>query len=320
MPIFGPTTGKALLLWLAAAALGVATSHAGFTSGAAAQEAAVPYRNMPKIAPTGARIPKYIEVPGRRQGPPVDPAKGYRIETLGKDLYMVTENVYQAMFLVYENGVVVADAPPTLAAAIPKAIAEVTDKPITHLIYSHSHIDHIGGAGTLGGQPIIVAHEETRKTLARANDPRRPVPTVTFTDQYVLNVGSHRLELTYHGNGHAPGNIFIYAPAKRRHGGRCHLPGLDDVASLQLRRTFPGSPPSRKDQSRSTLKPLFPVTLRAAAQRRTSSCRASFSMTSRRLRARPCSRQRSARSSTRATSPTRLRSSAITSTGSLSSV
>ena len=32
------------------------------------------------------------------------------------------------------------------AGLIRRAIAEVTDKPITHLIYSHSHIDHIGGA------------------------------------------------------------------------------------------------------------------------------------------------------------------------------
>ena len=46
-------------------------------------------------------------------------------------------------------------------AVIPKAIVEVTDKPIAHLIYSHAHTDHIGGARSLGGQPIIVAHAET---------------------------------------------------------------------------------------------------------------------------------------------------------------
>src|SRR5258708_25289841 len=90
---------------------------------------------------------------------------------------------------------------------IPKAIAEVTDKPITHVIYSHSHADHIGGAGGLGGQPIIIAHEETRKLLARDNDPRRPLPTVTFADTYTLKVGTETLELSYHGNGHEPGNI-----------------------------------------------------------------------------------------------------------------
>jgi glyoxylase-like metal-dependent hydrolase (beta-lactamase superfamily II) len=156
-----------------------------------------------------------MDVPDAAKGPPVDPAKGYRIQRLGRDLYMVTENAYQAMFLVYDAGVVVVDAPPTIAAAIPTAIAEITDKPITHLIYSHSHTDHIGGAASLGGRPAIIAHEETRKLVARANDPRRPLPTVTFGDTHVLSVGSHKLELSYHGNGHEPGNIFIYAPAQK---------------------------------------------------------------------------------------------------------
>src|SRR6185436_15277326 len=98
---------------------------------------------------------------------------------------------------------------------IKPAIAEMTDKPITHLIYTHSHIDHIGGARGLGGKLVIIAHEETKKLLARANDPERPLPTVTFTDKYVLKVGTKVLELSYHGVAHEPGNIFIYAPAQR---------------------------------------------------------------------------------------------------------
>ena len=119
------------------------------------------------------------------------------------------------MFLVYDRGVVVVDAPPDYAAHIPQAIAEVSDKPITHIIYSHSHIDHIAGARGLGGHPVIIAHEETQRLLKRASDPNRPLPTVTFSDRYTLHVGNQVLELSYHGNGHEPGNIFIHAPAQR---------------------------------------------------------------------------------------------------------
>ena len=128
---------------------------------------------------------------------------------------MVTDNAYQSTFLVYEGGVVVIDAPPGYAAKIPLAIAEVTKAPITHVIYSHAHIDHIGGTKSLGGQPTIIAHEETRRLLERAADPNRPLPTVTFADRYTLKVGAQVLELSYHGNGHEPGNIFISAPAQR---------------------------------------------------------------------------------------------------------
>jgi len=170
---------------------------------------------MPSIAPIGVRIGKYIDVPASSQGPAIDAAKGYRLQNLGDGLYMVSDNAIQSMFLVHDRGVVVVDAPQNLAAYIPKAIAEVTDKPITHIIYSHSHADHIGGTTALGGHPTIIAHEETLRLLKRSADPNRPLPTVTFSDQYTLRVGKQVLELSYHGNGHEPGNIFIYAPAQR---------------------------------------------------------------------------------------------------------
>src|ERR1700687_2889244 len=174
-----------------------------------------PYPNMPSIAPIGVRIGKYLDVPSLSQGPPIDPAKGYRVQDLGSGLYMITDNAIQSMFLVYDRGVVVIDAPQSLAVYIPKAIAELTNNPITHLIYSHSHADHIGGAKALGGHPIIIAHEETLRLLKRDADPNRPLPTVTFSDKYTLRAGKQVLELSYHGNAHEPGNIFIYAPAQR---------------------------------------------------------------------------------------------------------
>jgi glyoxylase-like metal-dependent hydrolase (beta-lactamase superfamily II) len=170
---------------------------------------------MPNIAPIGARISHYLAVPEEAKAPAVDPAKGYRLEEVGKGLYMITDNAYQSMFMVYETGVVVVDAPPGYAAHIVQGIREVTDKPITHLIYSHSHTDHIAGAKSLGDVPVIIAHEETKRLLVRDKDPNRPLPTVTFRDKYTLRAGSQELDLSYHGDGHEPGNIFIYAPAQR---------------------------------------------------------------------------------------------------------
>jgi glyoxylase-like metal-dependent hydrolase (beta-lactamase superfamily II) len=67
----------------------------------------------------------------------------------------------------------------------------------------------------LGRIPIIIAHAETKRLLARDNDRQRPLPTVTFQDRYSLKVGSQVLELSYHGDAHEPGNIFIYAPAQQ---------------------------------------------------------------------------------------------------------
>lgn len=175
-----------------------------------------PYPNMPSIAPIGVRTGKYFDIPASAQGPAIDPAKGYRLQDFGDGLYMITDNQIQSMFLVYDRGVVVMDAPQSYAAHIRQAIAEVGGgKSITHLIYSHSHADHIGGAKALGDVPIIISQEETLRLLKRDGDPNRPLPTVTFTDKYTLHVGDQVLALSYHGPGHAPGNIFIYAPKQR---------------------------------------------------------------------------------------------------------
>ncbi|WP_246777627.1 MBL fold metallo-hydrolase [Rhizobium sp. BG4] len=167
------------------------------------------------IAPIGTRPATFMKIPAAARGPEIDQAKGYRIESLGAGLYMVTDNSYQSMFMVYDTGVVVVDAPPSYARKLKQAIAEVTDKPITHLIYSHAHADHIGGAGGLGGTPVIIAHAATKRLLERDADPQRPIPTVTFSDQYTLRLGPQVLELSYPGNGHEPGNIMIYARSQK---------------------------------------------------------------------------------------------------------
>jgi len=210
-------TIKTFLLTAAIGVLGALHGSSAQAGAACSTQgcAGTPYTNMPDIAPIGPRTGKYMDIPDSAKGPAIDAAKGYRVQQLGRGLYMVTDNVYQAMFLVHEKGVVVVDAPPSIAAFIPKAIAEVTTKPITHLIYSHSHSDHIGGAKSLGGQPIIIAHAETKKLLERAHDANRPLPTQTFDNHHRLSLGSQTLELSYHGNGHEPGNIFIYAPEQR---------------------------------------------------------------------------------------------------------
>jgi glyoxylase-like metal-dependent hydrolase (beta-lactamase superfamily II) len=197
---------------ICAAALAVAVAA---SAADASDKADAPYPNMPDIAPIGVRIGHHIPIPEAAKGPPIDPAKGYRLQELGKGLYMITDNAYQSMFMVHESGVVVVDAPPGYAAKIVPGIREVSDKPITHLIYSHSHTDHIGGMKELGVVPTIIAHEETKRLLMRAKDPNRPLPTVTFKDRYTLKVGSQVLELSYPGEAHEPGNIFIHAPAQQ---------------------------------------------------------------------------------------------------------
>jgi len=177
---------------------------------------------MPDIAPPIVRTAKYLPVSAAARGPAIDSKKGYRSERLGTGAFLVTDGVYQALFVVHADGVVLVDAPPSIGAKINQAIAEAAPgKRITHLIYSHAHIDHIGFAGDIvRANPgiTIVAHEETQKLLSRANDEHRPVPTDTFAGigkPYTVSVAGQTLRLEYPGPNHEPGNIEIYHDASK---------------------------------------------------------------------------------------------------------
>ncbi len=167
-------------------------------------------------------------VPDIAKGVPISQDKGYAVKEINNGLYWVTEGAYTAMFLTTGQGVIVVDAPPSFGDKMLKAIAEVTDEPITHVVYSHAHADHIGGAYLFPKNATYIAHVQTKHRLERMNDKDRPfpygmfvggkpvpMPTVTFEDNYTLNVGNQTLKLEYKGDDHEPGNIYVYAPKQK---------------------------------------------------------------------------------------------------------
>ena len=140
----------------------------------------------------------------------IDRAKGYVVDEIGDGLHWVSDGPYQAMFLVEREGVTLVDAPPSLGGRLLDAIREVTDRPVTHVVYSHAHADHAAAASLFDGA-TFVGHRETARLLERAADPRRPVPTVLVDDE--LELGG--LVLRYEGLNHHPGNLFVHAPKQR---------------------------------------------------------------------------------------------------------
>lgn len=157
--------------------------------------------------------PPFAPLPADAKPRPVPP-EGYIVDRIGDAMYAVTAGGNQSAFVVTKTGVVLLDAPPSLATALPAAIRQVTSKPVTHLIYSHSHADHIANAPAFG-DVIRIAHEDTARTIRTARDPNRPMPTVTFGDRYSLTVGGQHFQLSYPGPNHESGNIIIHVPQQR---------------------------------------------------------------------------------------------------------
>jgi glyoxylase-like metal-dependent hydrolase (beta-lactamase superfamily II) len=163
-------------------------------------------------------LPDFAPIPPSALGPTVN-AHGYHVGRVERNLYWVTDGTYQAAFLTTREGVVLFDAPPTIGHNLQRAIDQIASgtgvsNKVTHVVYSHHHADHVGASSLFGRGVVRVGHVETKRLLARDNDPARPVPLpdVTFETHRTLHVGGERIDLAWHGTNHTPDNIYIHFP------------------------------------------------------------------------------------------------------------
>ncbi len=167
-------------------------------------------------AGSAAGLPDYAPIPRSALGPALN-QQGYHVGRVERNLYWVTDGVYQSAFLATPDGVVLFDAPPTIGGNLQRAVDEIATangvpNTVTHLVYSHHHDDHTGASSLFDNNVVRIGHEETRRLLLRDNNPARPAPEVTFADRYTLEVGGERVELAWHGPNHSPDNIYIHFP------------------------------------------------------------------------------------------------------------
>ncbi|MDX1373831.1 MAG: MBL fold metallo-hydrolase, partial [Nitrososphaeraceae archaeon] len=141
--------------------------------------------------------------------------KEYDLQEIKEGVYIISANGYNVMFMTTGEGIIVVDAPISIGNKIFKAISEVTNEPIKYLIYSHAHRDHIAAAHLFQTDIEIIAEKNTGDILKAVNDPERHIPTITFVDNTTLTVGDKTIQLTYPGQYHQRGNIFIYVPEQK---------------------------------------------------------------------------------------------------------
>lgn len=168
-------------------------------AGAAAAIPAVPHQASAAAlhAASTSSPAQTAPVPPGAKGP-VIPASGYLVEEIADRVFWVTDGLYQSIFLITSDGVVVVDAPPTIGHIILRAISSVTTAPVTHAIYNHHHADHIGAMSLFDGARRY-AQREVTKLLRQTPDRNRPLPDVSFEDRLTLRVGDDEIQLDYHG-------------------------------------------------------------------------------------------------------------------------
>src|SRR5207244_4242637 len=135
------------------------------------------------------------------------------IKKVRDNLYVIPGAGGNTTVFVTEGGVVLVDTKlPDNGEPILTQVRTVTDKPVTTIINTHSHPDHIGSNDYFPASVEVVAHENARKWMAA--NPRvalnpAVMPDKTFTDRMTLGSGDDRIDLYYFGAGHTNGDAFV---------------------------------------------------------------------------------------------------------------
>ena len=139
------------------------------------------------------------------------------------DIEQVSDNVWKIYgaggnTTVFERADGVALVDTKLAgngAAILAQVRKVTDKPVTLIVNTHSHGDHVGSNAEINGRGDIevVAHANTARRMAAMENVGSA--SRQFDDRLTLGSGADRIELYWFGAGHTDGDAFVVFPAER---------------------------------------------------------------------------------------------------------
>jgi glyoxylase-like metal-dependent hydrolase (beta-lactamase superfamily II) len=141
-----------------------------------------------------------------------DPAHAWHVESLGRGVYLFRWNkgFYVSPFVVRDTGVTAFD--PISATAAPeyrRAIATVTDRPVTRLVYSHDHRDHIVGGASFGDDLEVCAHPTAARRIAQRGHGDIVAPNVALGDAALI---AGDIEAHDFGPNHSDSNLLFVLP------------------------------------------------------------------------------------------------------------
>jgi cyclase len=157
-------------------------------------------------------------------------AAAIQVDRIKDNLYVLRGGGGNTAAFLTANGVVLVDTKlPGWGRPIVEKLKEITDKPVTTIINTHTHFDHVGGNVEFPATVEVVTHENTAKLMREmrpvTGGPEQPnlftdsngrgLPGRTFTDRLTLGSGNDRIELRYFGRAHTGGDAWVVFPALR---------------------------------------------------------------------------------------------------------
>lgn len=159
--------------------------------------------------------------------------KTIEVEQLKDNLFVLKGGGGNSAAFVTSDGVVLVDT--KLAGwgqSLIDKIGELTPNPVTTIINTHTHFDHVSGNVEFPASVDIVVHENTERLMREWNsvtgipysreiedvfkaNPGPGLPDRTFSDRMTLGSGADQVDLYYFGRGHTGGDAWVVFPSLR---------------------------------------------------------------------------------------------------------
>jgi cyclase len=175
---------------------------------------------------------------GARQAP-APAASAVKVQKLKENLFVLNALAgggggNTAVFITATGVVVVDTKNPGWGQPLLEVIKTLTPKPVTLIINTHTHGDHVSGNVEFPPTVDVVTHENTKTNMAAmrpasfvAQPASGPPPNIftrnngtgmskrTFKDSMTIGQGAERIELRYFGRAHTDGDAMVLFPAAR---------------------------------------------------------------------------------------------------------
>jgi glyoxylase-like metal-dependent hydrolase (beta-lactamase superfamily II) len=170
--------------------------------------------------------------PATPPAPPPQPSVDtITVEKVKDNLFVLRGGGGNTAVFVTAGGVTLVDTKnPGWGQPLLDKVKTLTDKPVTMVINTHVHYDHVSGNVAMPATTEIVAHAYTTKNIATPGlvagsttpaqnvfkeNPGKGLPKRSFTDKLTIGSGADRIDLYHFGRAHTGGDAFVAFPEHR---------------------------------------------------------------------------------------------------------
>lgn len=165
-----------------------------------------------------------IALTAAQQAPPQPSVDNLTVEKVKDNLFVIRGGGGNTAVFVTASGVTLVDTKnPGWGQPLLDKVKTLTDKPVTRVINTHTHYDHVSGNVAMPATVEIIAHENTAKMMPNTEgvtglgntenvfkaNPGKGLAKRSFKDKLTIGSGADQINLYHFGPAHTGGDAFV---------------------------------------------------------------------------------------------------------------